>query len=113
MKVTIRHKKILRQLVPLILFEIQLGMMQKLAEELDIRLAKLGFPPEKRPFKPHLTLARIKYLKNKKAFYQAVEKYRNTFMQTAEINELVFYRSILKPHGPEYKFISKIDLNSF
>lgn len=88
-------------------------VLQHLADEIDSRLAKLGYQPEKRPFKPHLTLARIKYLKNKKVFYEAVEKYRSTFMQTTEINELVFYRSILKPHGPEYKSIAKIDLNSF
>lgn len=88
-------------------------ILQQLAGDIDNRLAKLGFESEPRPFKPHLTLARIKYLKNKKAFYKAVEKYRCTFMQTAEINELVFYHSILKPHGPEYKFIAKIDLNSF
>jgi 2'-5' RNA ligase len=84
-----------------------------MAAEIDKRLAKLGFQAEKRPFKPHLTLARIKYLKNKKAFYEAVEKYRDTFMQTAKINEIIFYRSILKPDGPEYKPIAKIDLNSF
>lgn len=77
-------------------------VLQKLATEIDNRMANLGFQPEKRPFKPHLTLARIKYLKNKKAFYEAVEKYRSTFMQTTEINELVFYRSILKPEGAEY-----------
>ncbi|SHJ81819.1 2'-5' RNA ligase [Tangfeifania diversioriginum] len=88
-------------------------IVQQLAAEIDSRLAKLGFYAEKRPFKPHLTLARIKYLNNKKAFYEAVEKYRSAFMQTADINELVFYRSILKPHGPEYKSIAKIDLNSF
>jgi 2'-5' RNA ligase len=88
-------------------------IVQQLAAEIDNRLAKLGFQTEKRPFKPHLTLARIKYLKNKKAFYEAVEKYRSTFIQTTEINEFVFYRSILKPHGPEYKPIAKIDLNSF
>lgn len=87
--------------------------LQQLAVEIDSRLAQLGFQAEKRPFKPHLTLARIKYLKNKKAFYEAVEKYQKTFLQIATINELIFYRSLLKPHGPEYKSIAKIDLNSF
>jgi len=88
-------------------------ILQQLAAEIDNRLTTLGFQAERRPFKPHLTLARIKYLKNKKAFYEAVEKYRDTFMQTAKINEIIFYRSVLRPHGPEYKSIAKIDLNSF
>jgi 2'-5' RNA ligase len=54
-------------------------------------------------FKPHLTLARIKLLKNKKAFFQAVEMYRDTFMQTTKINKIIFYRSVLKPEGAEYR----------
>lgn len=41
-------------------------------------------------------------LKNKKGFYEAVEKYRDTFIQTVTIDELIFYRSVLKPEGPEY-----------
>lgn len=77
-------------------------VLQRLAAEMDRRVAKLGFEPETRPFKPHLTLARMKFLKNKKAFYQAVEKYRETFFQTVTIDELIFYRSILKPEGAEY-----------
>jgi 2'-5' RNA ligase len=77
--------------------------LQHLAAEIDKRLANLGFQPESRPFNPHLTLARIKFLKNKKAFYQTAEEYRETFIQTVTIGELIFYQSILKPEGPEYK----------
>jgi 2'-5' RNA ligase len=85
--------------------------LQLLASEIDKRLEKLGFELETRPFKPHLTLARIKFLKNKKAFYQAVEKYRETLFQAVPVNELIFYRSILKPEGPEYKELSILKLN--
>lgn len=90
--------------IPRILFaNIKEGeVLQLLAAEIGNRLANLGFEPETRPFKPHLTLARIKFLKNKKAFYQAVENYRETFFQPVPIIELIFYRSILKPEGPEY-----------
>lgn len=78
-------------------------VLQHLAAEIDKRLENLGFQPETRPFKPHLTLARIKFLKNKKGFYEAVEKYRDTFMQNAKINEIIFYQSVLKPEGPVYR----------
>jgi RNA 2',3'-cyclic 3'-phosphodiesterase len=85
-------------------------VLQLLAAEIDNRLSTFGFEPEKRPFKPHLTLARIKFLKNKKAFYQAVEKYRETLFQSVNIYELIFYRSILRPEGPEYLSINKFKL---
>ena len=77
-------------------------ILKQLAAEIDAKLSELGFEKEKREFNPHLTLGRIKFLKNKKAFYQAVEKHQETFFQTASINEIIFYRSILKPEGPEY-----------
>jgi len=91
--------------MPRVLFaNIQEGeVLQQLAAEIDNRLINLGFQPEPRPFKPHLTLARIKFLKNKKAFYQAVEMYRDTFMQKTKINKIIFYRSVLKPEGAEYR----------
>ncbi|WP_372950235.1 RNA 2',3'-cyclic phosphodiesterase [Mariniphaga sp.] len=85
-------------------------VLQLLAAEIDNRLANLGFEPEKRPFKPHLTIARIKFLKNKKTFYQAVENYRETFFQTVTINELIFYRSILKTEGAEYISLNVLKL---
>lgn len=78
-------------------------ILQQLAAEIETRMLKLGFEPENRPFKPHLTLARIKFLKNKKAFYQVVEKYRETFFQPVPIRELIFYRSVLKPEKAVYR----------
>ncbi|MBW6534550.1 MAG: RNA 2',3'-cyclic phosphodiesterase [Mariniphaga sp.] len=98
--------------MPRVLFaNIQEGeVLQQLAAEIDNRLINLGFQPENRPFKPHLTLARIKFLNNKKEFYEAVEKYSDTFMQTVTIDELLFYRSILKPEGPEYKELGKFSI---
>ena len=37
----------------------ELDKLVKLQQNLENKLAKLGFPPEKRAFKPHLTLARV------------------------------------------------------
>ena len=37
----------------------ELEVLKKLQQSLENNLAELGFPPEKRSFKPHLTLARM------------------------------------------------------
>ncbi|HDP74471.1 MAG TPA: hypothetical protein ENN49_01090, partial [Bacteroidales bacterium] len=84
--------------------------LQLIAAEIDNRLANLGFEPETRQFNPHLTLARIKFLKNKKAFYEAVEMYRETYFQTATIKKFIFYRSILKPGGAVFRELGKFRL---
>ena len=78
-------------------------ILEQLTGELSNRLARIGFVPDPRGFNPHLTLARIKFLRNKKVFYQMVEKYKNDFMQQLIVRELVFYQSILNPSGPVYK----------
>ncbi len=48
-----------------------------LVDNLQNSLEEIGFEKEKRAFKPHLTLARIKLLKNKSKFYSLVEKAGN------------------------------------
>jgi 2'-5' RNA ligase len=86
--------------------------LKQLASEIDSKLAKLGFEKEKRDFNPHLTLARIKYLTNKTRFYETVEEYGNQFIQQVKIDEIIYYQSILKIDGPEYKSLAKFGLNS-
>ncbi|SHF65712.1 2'-5' RNA ligase [Mariniphaga anaerophila] len=82
-------------------------MLHQLADEMNIRLEKLGFEVDSRPFKPHLTLARIKFIKERNHFYRAVEAYQNTPLQNSKINEITFYQSILNPSGPKYISLKK------
>jgi len=37
-----------------------LDLLQKLQSQIEARISPLGFPPENRTFKPHLTLARVR-----------------------------------------------------
>jgi RNA 2',3'-cyclic 3'-phosphodiesterase len=77
--------------------------LQRVASELNRRLAGAGFGSDAREFTPHLTIARMKYLKDKSTFYQMVEKYRDHPIQPLHVRELVFYRSMLHSSGPVYK----------
>ncbi len=76
--------------------------MQTIAVELNVRLFDLGFEKETKVFKPHLTLGRIKYLKDKKRFYEFIDKYKNKSIQKVLVSKIIFYQSILKSQGPEY-----------
>ena len=87
--------------------------LKQIAAEIDDKLADLGFEKEKRDFNPHLTLGRIKYLKNKVHFYETVDEYRDQFIQHVEIDEIIYYQSILKTDGPAYKSLVKVSLDSF
>jgi len=73
-------------------------------------LDESGFKIENRPFKPHLTLGRIKYLNDKPALIRLMDKYHDAEIQRVPVNEVIIYESILKPTGPIYKPIVIIKL---
>lgn len=74
-----------------------------LATALEKELAELGIPPESRPFKTHLTLARIRSIRNIVRFEECVHRYATDKIQEAAADRVVYYESILRPQGPVYK----------
>jgi 2'-5' RNA ligase len=73
-------------------------------------LVESGIKIENRPFKPHLTLGRIKYLNDKLALKKILDNYHHAEIQKVPVNEVIIYESILRPTGPLYKPITKIRL---
>ena len=80
-------------------------VIQKMKAELDRELKHLGFRIERRDFRPHLTLARIKLMQNKEALKDLLNAYRDYYFQESTIPKLVFYESVLGRAGPTYKVI--------
>ena len=74
-------------------------------------LRNKGFSIEERPFKPHITLGRIKFLKDPDALISAVTKYQDTFIKGVNVTEVILFESVLKPTGPEYKPIGEYKLS--
>jgi 2'-5' RNA ligase len=69
-----------------------------------------GIKIEERSFKPHLTLGRIKELKNTDLIKKFIEDFRENVIQKVTVNEVIIYESILLPSGPVYKHIGKVSL---
>lgn len=74
-----------------------------LNDVINTGLKDTGFRIENRQFKPHITLGRIKFLKNMESLKSALEMYKDTFMQNVNVEEVILYQSILRPEGPVYK----------
>jgi 2'-5' RNA ligase len=87
-----------------------LPMLQQLARLLNEELKTLGFLPENRDFKPHLTLARIKHTSESKNYYNLVKTFGNTEIQHVNIEKLILFESMLLPTGPKYKPLKTIIL---
>jgi len=73
--------------------------ISRVEEKLRFATRELGSPPERRPFSPHLTLARLQPAEN---ISDWVEKLRNRLFHRTVVEELVLYRSELGARGPVY-----------
>lgn len=82
-----------------------------LARDIDNELGKIGIIRESRIFKPHLTLARIKYLNDRSIFLNLTSRFKDEDIQTEEIRHVIFYQSILKPSGAVYSELARLQLN--
>ncbi len=86
------------------------GSLIEYQKAMDAALADIGFPREKRPFKGHLTLARIKGRVNPSALVAAVEAFGGFQTPPFIVKEIILYQSQLKPTGPIYTALRRISL---
>ena len=75
----------------------------ELAEKIDSGLNKLGFPKEPRKYAVHLTLARVRYWKNKEKFKEILEKYSSEEWGSFSVEEIKLIKSTLTGAGPIYE----------
>ena len=80
----------------------------RLVDELDKRLGIFGIEVEKRKFKGHLTLLRIKKSVNEKLI-QGFKEYKFDPVNF-NTNQVALIQSILKPTGSEYKVLKIYEL---
>jgi 2'-5' RNA ligase len=83
-------------------------VLRKLKAELDRELRKFGFRIEHKDFKPHLTLARIKWLEQKETLRDLLQVYKDYYFQESTVRDLTYFESILSHRGPTYKVIKKV-----
>ncbi len=97
--------------------ETHMQRLQDLHQKFSARLKPLGFAPEKRAFRPHVTLGRVRGGRGHRpnmtnasgdlreilaaCALPAVEA-RSHIPIPIPIDEVILYESILRPRGPEY-----------
>ncbi|HUT24909.1 MAG TPA: RNA 2',3'-cyclic phosphodiesterase [Sumerlaeia bacterium] len=83
-----------------------------LASGIERALRPLGFPPEQRPFHAHLTLARIKSLRDVEAMMQVVRSHgKHSALGEAEVDRVTLYKSDLSPQGATYTALHRWPLS--
>jgi len=81
-----------------------------LQKQIEICLEKIGFQPEGRPFRPHLTLGRMKSSKGKEELAGRMEQYREEEFGDFGVERVILFKSDLKPSGPIYTPLGELRL---
>lgn len=76
--------------------------LARIAAQVENALAPLGFPPENRPFKPHLTLARFTTPRPQPRLEALLAVQGDPLLGTFEVSEFFLWESRLLPGGAEY-----------
>ena len=77
-------------------------LLRKLQESLQNELSQIGFAREKRSFKSHLTLGRLKKRPDPKALLNAIEELEGFESDPFTVDRVILFKSDLKPEGAVY-----------
>lgn len=84
--------------------------MAALAAAVEAALAPLGFPPEARPFRPHITLGRVRGRGGLRPLVERMAAHARSDLGTAWVREVVLYQSRLGAGGSRYAPLRTIAL---
>lgn len=82
----------------------------RLQQPLEDGLKALGFEPEKREFRPHLTLGRVKGFKGNERLSLAVSDLKDIEIGSFPVDRVILYKSELRPTGAVYTKLREIKL---
>jgi 2'-5' RNA ligase len=86
----------------------QLEILANLQQALDAHLADLGFSRETRAFKSHLTLGRVKGKIVSARMKAAIDKLTEFESESFEINQVILFKSELRPSGAVYTQVRRV-----
>ncbi|GBD29021.1 RNA 2',3'-cyclic phosphodiesterase [bacterium HR32] len=76
--------------------------LASLAAWVEDRLRPLGFPPEERPFSPHLTIGRLRTPAYHPELQRAVEREARVEVGSQRVQSVEVMESVLRRQGPVY-----------
>ncbi len=84
--------------------------LYQLAHHLERELRQRGFPPEDKPFRSHITLARIKEPPPGQVVQRLIESLPREPLGDVEVRSFVLMQSVLHPNGSLYTPVHEFPL---
>lgn len=85
--------------------------LHELYQRIEEQCAGLGFEPENRPFKPHITIGRMKGV-SKSEVRSFIKQHKPFTIPEVDIDEFVLFESELHPDGAIHKKVEHFKLNT-
>ena len=86
------------------------NQLTSMVTQLEVELAKLGFKPESRDYRPHLTLGRAKARRASDEVMDRVKLEEETNLGSMVVEEVQVIASFLDKQGPTYQIMDVIEL---
>lgn len=87
--------------------------LMALADRLDGELARHRFPPERRRFRPHLTLARVRDARQWGDLVRALGQFGDVEVGSQRVEAITVMESQLTPQGPIHTRVEEVRLASY
>ena len=85
------------------------NQLKELYNSIENNLSNKGFPRENKDFSSHITIGRVKFIRDKDNFIQILKRIKiNNLSQ--EVRSIDFMESKLTPNGPIYNITAKFPL---
>lgn len=89
----------------------EIAVVRRLHENLEGALAPLGFRPDRRPFRPHVTLGRVRGRGGQRSLRQRIERHAEHELGRWTVRRFVLFESELRPEGPRYEVAATYPLS--
>ena len=84
--------------------------LTELAKQIEDVCTRFNLRKEKRPYKAHLTIGRVKYPGDKQLLIETIKAQQGTLFGKVEITDFQLKKSVLTPQGPIYSDLFQINL---
>ena len=88
----------------------QTDALRNFQRKLASRLASIGLPSDKKSFKAHLTLGRIRQAVNPNILSQIIRDYSDLGNLKFSVDRIILFQSDLKPSGAVYSHLKQVEL---
>lgn len=86
------------------------GRLAELQSAVEQVLVGLGLDPEDRPYTPHLTLGRVRIIRKRGEWLEALEGFRAFKLPDFNVDSVSLISSELKPGGAVYRELGRVPL---